>query len=296
MEEREEGIELEGGAAGFGFVDGDLLDAEVEAGGVAETCDEWGGVGEGKVESLDGDVSVFREGETDGSDAPDRGEGGAVGVKAGEEGGAGEGVGGGAVAVEHGVDLLGGGGVGGGDGVRGEDGDAEEAAGSGAYGDGVDVVGGVGLAGGGDGGEIFGQAGLVEVPDEDFGEGDGAVGAGGVGHLVEAEGDGVEVALEEDAGGVDELLVLGGVGDGFGVEVGGESDGPDVGVDDAVGLGEEAGGAGGGEVSGVEGQAREDEEEEGGEEEGAGAGSDLVLLGGSWDSSWNSSWGVAAGL
>jgi hypothetical protein len=95
---------------------------------------------------------------------------------------------------------------------------------------------------------------------------------------VQAEGDGVEVALEDDAGGVDELLVLGGVGDGFGVEVGGEADEADVGVDDTVRLRQEACGAGGGELVGVEGQTREDEEEEGGEEEGAGAGGDLGLL------------------
>jgi hypothetical protein len=88
---------------------------------------------------------------------------------------------------------------------------------------------------------------------------------------VEAEGDGVEVALEEDAGGVDELLVFGGVGDGLGVEVGGEADGAEIGVDDAVGLRQEAGSAGGGELVGVEGQTRDGEEEEGEEEEVAGA-------------------------
>jgi hypothetical protein len=274
VEDGEQGVELLGGAMGFGFVGGDLLDAEMKASGVAETGDEGGGIGQGEVEALDGDMAVLGERQTECSDAPDGGECGDIRVEAGEEAGPGEGVDGRAVTVEHGVDLLGGGGVGGLDGVAGDDRYAEETAGARAYGYGVDVVSGVSFFGDGDGGEVLCEAGFVEVADENFGEGDGAIGAVWIGHLVEAEGDGVEVALEEDAGGVDELLVLGGVGDGFGVEVRGEADGAKICVDDAVGLRQETGRAWCGEMAGVEAEAGEDGEEEGGDENRAGAGGD----------------------
>ena len=128
-------------------------------------------------------------------------------IAGGEERGAGGAEGGGAGAVEHGVDLLGGGHVGGGDGVVAELGDAELAA---VDGDGVDGAAGVGFlrrrrwSGG-----TWSRRCAVEAADEDFGVGDGAVGAVGVGHAVEGEGDGVEVALGDDAGGVDEVLEVG---------------------------------------------------------------------------------------
>ena len=254
-EEGEEGCDALGGALGVGVGRGDLLDAEVEAGGVAEAGDEGGGVGQGEMQAEGGDVASLGEGQANLADAPDGGEEGDVGVEAGENAGSAKGAGGGAGSVEHGVDLLGRGGVRGGDGSGGELGDAEQAAGGddvrGGPGgepdrDGEDVVTGVGLACGGDGGEVGGEALGVEAPEEDLGEGDAAVGAGGVGDAVEGEGDLVEIALEEDSRGVDEVLVVGRVGDGFAVEVGGEADGLQVGVDDSVGLGQETGGAGGG--------------------------------------------------
>jgi hypothetical protein len=100
---------------------------------------------------------------------------------------------------------------------------------------------GVGLFGDGEAAEVVGEAGAVEAALEDLGVGDGAVGAVGIVHAVQGEGCGVEVALGDDAGGVDEVLVVGAAGDGCAVEVGGEAHGPEVGVDDGVGLGQEAG-------------------------------------------------------
>ncbi len=88
--------------------------------------------------------------------------------------------------------------------------------------------------------EVLGEAHAVEAADEDLGVGDGAVGAVGVGHAVEGEGDGVEVALGDDAGGVDEVLEVGAALDGGLVEVGDGADGLEVDVDDGVGLGEQA--------------------------------------------------------
>jgi hypothetical protein len=131
----------------------------------------------------------------------------------------------------------------GGDEAGAEDGEAELALalwGGLAHGEDVDGVSGVGLGGGGGGGEEVFEAGGVEVSGEDLAEGDGAVGAGGVVHAVHGEGDGVEVSLGEDAGGVDEVLEVGASGDGFAVEVGGGAEGGEVGVEDGVALGEEA--------------------------------------------------------
>ena len=62
---------------------------------------------------------------------------------------------------------------------------------------------------------------------------------------MESEGDGVEVALGHDAGGVDEVLVLRAALDLAAVEVSGGAQGLEVGVDDGVGLGQQAGGFGG---------------------------------------------------
>lgn len=78
------------------------------------------------------------------------------------------------------------------------------------------------------------------MADEDFGVGDGAVGAEGCRHVMEREGDGVDVALRDDAGGIDEVLEVGAALDGGLVEVGGGADGIEVDVDDGVRFGEEA--------------------------------------------------------
>ena len=87
--------------------------------------------------------------------------------------------------------------------------------------------------------EVLGEAHAVEAADEDLRVGDGAVGAVGVGHAMEGEGNGVEVTLGDDAGGVDEVLEVGAALDGGLVEVGEGADGLDVDEDDGVGLGEE---------------------------------------------------------
>ncbi len=192
---------------------------------------------EGELEAEDRDevgVAVGEEREADVADAPGFGEDGDFVIAGGEERGTGGGEGAGAGAVEHGVDLLGGGHVGGGEDVVAELGDAELAA---VDGNGVDDVAGVGLLRGGAGGEVLGEANAVEAADEDFGKGDGAVGAVGVGHAVEGEGDGVEVALGDDAGDVDEVLEVGAALEGSFVEVGGGADGLEVEEDDGVGLG-----------------------------------------------------------
>ena len=78
-----------------------------------------------------------------------------------------------------------------------------------------------------------------ELAHQHHGVGDQAVGAVGVGHAVQRDGRLVQVALPVDAGGVDELLVI---GDALGrlqilVEEG--ADGPEVDVNDAVGLGQQ---------------------------------------------------------
>jgi hypothetical protein len=60
---------------------------------------------------------------------------------------------------------------------------------------------------------------------------------------VESDGHLVKIALPVDAGGIDELLVVGGaIGCLQVLEVGEGSDGFEIEVDDAVGLREEAGG------------------------------------------------------
>jgi hypothetical protein len=140
------------------------------------------------------------------------------------------------------VNLLGGGHVGGGDGVVADLRDAELAGHGFPYGDGEDGATGIGFGGRGDGGEVGGEADAVKAAGEDFGVGDGAVGAMGVCHAVQGEGDGVEVALGDDAGGVDEVLEVRCAGNGGLVEVGGGADGFQVEEDDGVGLGEQAGG------------------------------------------------------
>ena len=60
---------------------------------------------------------------------------------------------------------------------------------------------------------------------------------------MQREGDLVEIPLEEDAGGIDEVLVVGRVRDRLGVEVGGDADGTEIGKDDGVRLREQTGGA-----------------------------------------------------
>ena len=61
---------------------------------------------------------------------------------------------------------------------------------------------------------------------------------------MEREGGGVEVAFGHDAGGIDEVLVVRAAGDLGAVEVGDGAEGPEVGVDDGVGFGEQARGLG----------------------------------------------------
>ena len=61
----------------------------------------------------------------------------------------------------------------------------------------------------GDAAQIAGEARAIEAALEHLGVANGAVGAVGVVHAVQREGNGVEVALRIDAGGIDELLVVG---------------------------------------------------------------------------------------
>ena len=70
------------------------------------------------------------------------------------------------------------------------------------------------------------------------------VGAVGVAHAVQRDGRLVQVALPVDAGGVDELLVLGLMLGRLHVLVEEDAEGLEVDVDNAVGLGQEARGLG----------------------------------------------------
>ena len=255
---------------GSGGVRGDLFNAEVKGtagkdvrgAGVAKAGDEVGVAAKGELHAEEVDVAGraaglgggVRKEEADVADGPGFRQEGDFVEAGGEQGAAGGGEGRGAGAVEHGVDLLGCGHVGGGDGVVADEGDAEVAALRLSAvraanfrltdGDGVDGAAGVGLHGTGEGGEVEAETDAVKAADEDFGVGDGTVGAAGVGHAVECEGGGVEVSLGDNAGGVDEVLEVGGAVNGGFVEVGGLADVFDVDVDDGVGFGQETGGFG----------------------------------------------------
>ncbi len=161
------------------------------------------------------------------------------------------------------MDLLGRGHVGGGEDVVTELCDAKLTP---VDGDGIDGAFGVGLLGRGDGVEILREADAVEAADEDFGVGDRAIGAVGVGHAVEGEGDGVEVALGDDAGGVDEVLEVGAALDGGLVEVGDGTDGLEIEEDDGVGFGEKARGFRGSVGAEIERHCKDAEKEDGDEQ------------------------------
>ena len=195
---------------------------------------------------------------------------GTSGESLGEERGGGREEGTAARVVEDGVDLLGGGGVRDAEQAGADDHNAEVATGGGdawnrdhcggllaggrgggggsAAGGGVaphhvdskDEMAGVGFGGRGEGAEVALKADRVEAAGEELGVGDGAVDAGGIGPAGEGEGGLVEVALRDDAGGVDELLVVRAAGGQVAVEMGGEADGAEIGEDDGVGFGEEA--------------------------------------------------------
>jgi len=143
------------------------------------------------------------------------------------------------MAVEHGVDLLGGGVIGDGEHVIADLRNADDAI---FRRDGIDGMAQVCFARGGMGVKPIVEAGAGDLADQDHGVGDGAVGTVGVRHAVQGDGDLVEVALPIDAGGVDELLVIGDAARGLEVFVEEDADGLEVDEEDAVGLGEETGG------------------------------------------------------
>lgn len=174
------------------------------------------------------------------ADAPGLGEQRDFVIARCEQRGAGGGESSGSGAIEHGVDLLGGRHVGGGEDVVAELCNAQATPRRFADGDGIDGAASVGLFAGGDGVEVLGEADAVEAADEDLGVGDRAVGTVGIGHAVEGEGDGVQVALGDDAGGVDELLEVRAALDRGLVEVGDGADGLEIDVDDGVGFGQQA--------------------------------------------------------
>src|SRR5581483_11155201 len=76
----------------------------------------------------------------------------------------------------------------------------------------------------------------VEVTDEDLGVGYGAVGAVRVGHAMQREGSGVEVALGHDTGLVDEAVEIGAARDLRLVKVRGGAERLEIDVDDRVAL------------------------------------------------------------
>ena len=139
------------------------------------------------------------------------------------------------------MDLLGGGRIGDGDHVIADLGDADGSV------LGVNVVDGVavvGFARGGLRGKPIVKAPAGDPADQDHGVGDGAVGAVGVGHAMDGDGDLVDVAFPVDAGGVNELLVIGGAIERLEVVVEDGVDGAQIDVNDAVGLGQKASGLG----------------------------------------------------
>ncbi len=146
------------------------------------------------------------------------------------------------MAVDDGVDLLGRGRVADGQHVIADLGDAHGAA---LGGDAVDGVAGVVFARGGVGLEPGVEPLACELADEDQGIGDRAIGSVGIGHAMQGDGHLVEVALPVDAGGVDELLILGHALGRLQVLVEEGAEGAEVDVNDAVGLGQQARGFGG---------------------------------------------------
>ncbi|ACO33332.1 hypothetical protein ACP_2911 [Acidobacterium capsulatum ATCC 51196] len=235
MRRAQDGLEAIGGGLCLTHALGDLLDAQAQRAGPAERGHE-GGVrrdGQGHAKQLDWLLPVAAEGQANLADAPGEREQGYVLVVRGQQRGAGEGHGGGAIAVHDGVNLLGGGGIADGDHVIAEQ---RHTIGAALVGDVVDGVAGVVLLSGRDAGQIFRELAAVEVTFKDLGVGDRPIGSVGRGHALEGEGHLIEIALEDDAGGLDEFLVLRAGRDRIAVKVRGGAQGREVDVDDAVGF------------------------------------------------------------
>jgi hypothetical protein len=103
-------------------------------------------------------------------------------------------------------------------------------------GDGKDGASGVLLLRRGNSREIAIQPGAVEPPLEYLGVGDGTIWPIGVVHAVQGKGRRVEIALWDNAGGVDEALVVGATVNGGAVEVSCSAQRTQAGIDDGVGL------------------------------------------------------------
>ena len=105
----------------------------------------------------------------------------------------------------------------------------------------VNRVSGIVLLAGGSRSEIAVETLAVDMADENFREGQRSVGAQGVGHAMDGEGRLVQVALELKTGGVDESLIRGIVRDGVLIEMRMRAQRPQIEIDDAIGLGKQAG-------------------------------------------------------
>ena len=158
-----------------------------------------------------------------------------------EERGTGEGQGSGAMAVDDGVDLLGCRSVGDGEHVVA---DLDNAHGAILRGNAVDRVTGVDFAAGGVGLEPGVEALAGQLAGQHHGIGHRTVGTVGIGHAVQGNGGRVEVAFPVDAGGVDKLLVFGDALRRLQILAEEGADRLEVDVEDAVRLGQQAGGLG----------------------------------------------------
>ncbi len=92
--------------------------------------------------------------------------------------------------------------------------------------------------------QVGGEPLAVDMPHEDFREGDRTIRTQGVRRAVQTESHLIQVALEFKAGGVDKALVLRVVRHFCLVEVGVGTQRPQVEIEDAVRFGQEPGGLG----------------------------------------------------
>ena len=143
------------------------------------------------------------------------------------------------MAVEHGVDFFSGREIGDGEHVITDLGHAHGAA---FRRDGIDGVAGIGLAGGGVGVEPRVEALASELAHQDQRIGDGAIWAFRVVYAMDSDGGLVEIAFPVDARSVDKLLVFGHALGRLQVLVKEGANRLEIDVEDAFGLGEQAGG------------------------------------------------------